>query len=146
MFEGFQLDWIDVGNVKLRVRHGGRGPDHAGYSKRAMATDCLALMRALGHDQFAVVGHDRGSYVALRLALDHPEAATRLAFLGAVPIGEALARVLGIWRTWAPDLSGGSFDSGHHMAEENPDQPARALRAFLDVVGSLAWVPCPSEY
>jgi haloacetate dehalogenase len=58
-----------------------------------MAVDCLALMRTLGHDRFAVVGHDRGALVALRLALDHPEAVTRLAYLGTVPIGEALARV-----------------------------------------------------
>jgi haloacetate dehalogenase len=67
-------------------------PDHAPYSKRAMAADCLALMAALGHDRFAVVGHDRGAYVALRTALDHPAAVTALAVLDAVPIGEALAR------------------------------------------------------
>ena len=67
-------------------------PDHEPYSKRAMARDCLALMRRLGHDRFAVVGHDRGGYVAFRLALDHPEAVGRLAVLDDVPIGEALAR------------------------------------------------------
>jgi haloacetate dehalogenase len=49
-------------------------------------------MAALGHDRFAVVGHDRGAYVALRTALDRPAAVTALAVLGAVPIGEALAR------------------------------------------------------
>jgi haloacetate dehalogenase len=67
-------------------------PDHAPYAKRAMAADCLALMRSLGHQRFAVVGHDRGAYVALRTALDHPAAVTALAILDAVPIGEALAR------------------------------------------------------
>ena len=67
-------------------------PDHAPYAKRAMAADCLALMAALGHGRFAVVGHDRGDYVALRTALDHPAAVTALAVLDAVPIGEALAR------------------------------------------------------
>jgi haloacetate dehalogenase len=67
-------------------------PDHRPYSKRAMAGDCLALMAALGHERFAVVGHDRGAYVALRTALDHPAAVTALAVLDAVPIGEALAR------------------------------------------------------
>jgi haloacetate dehalogenase len=66
--------------------------DHAPYSKRVMAGDVAALMTALGHDRFAVVGHDRGAYVALRTALDHPERVTRLAVLDAVPIGEALAR------------------------------------------------------
>jgi len=67
-------------------------PDHAPYAKRAMAGDCLALMRRLGHDRFAVAGHDRGAYVALRLAMDQSEAVTRLAVMDAVPIGEALAR------------------------------------------------------
>jgi haloacetate dehalogenase len=66
--------------------------DHAPYSKRAMAGDCLALMLKLGHDQFAVAGHDRGCYVAFRLAMDHPEAVSHLAVLDGIPIGEALAR------------------------------------------------------
>jgi haloacetate dehalogenase len=67
-------------------------PDHAPYSKRAMARDCVSLMRSLGYPRFAVAGHDRGAYVAFRLALDEPEAVTHLAVLDAVPIGEALAR------------------------------------------------------
>jgi haloacetate dehalogenase len=46
--------------------------DHAQHSKRAMAADMVELMRSLGHDRFAVVGHDRGGRVAHRLALDHP--------------------------------------------------------------------------
>jgi haloacetate dehalogenase len=138
MFDGFDLDRIDVGEAVLRVRHGGSGPpvvllhghprthatwhrvaplladdhavvcpdlrgygestkppttpDHAPYSKRAMARDVVQLMRALGHERFAVVGHDRGAYVATRTALDHPDAVDRLVVLDAVPIGEALTR------------------------------------------------------
>jgi haloacetate dehalogenase len=138
VFEGFTLERITVGEVELRVRHGGHGPPvvllhghprthttwhavapllaaeytvvcpdlrgygesskppagarHAAYSKSVMATDVLRLMRALGHERFAVVGHDRGAYVALRLALEHPAVVDRLAFLGALPIGETLAR------------------------------------------------------
>src|SRR5437763_1220793 len=42
-------------------------PDHAPYSKRVMAGDVLAVMRVLAYDRFAVVGHDRGAYVAFRL-------------------------------------------------------------------------------
>ncbi|SFP71216.1 haloacetate dehalogenase [Amycolatopsis arida] len=287
MFDGFTLTHINVGEVTLRVRHGGHGPavlllhghprthttwhrvapllardhtvvcpdlrgygkstkppttsDHAPYGKRAMAGDCLALMRALGHDRFAVAGHDRGSYVAFRLAMDHPDAVRALAVLDSVPIGEALAhcdarfarawyhwfffaqpdrpeRVINadpdawydvatknsperlgaenfadfhraihdpatvramledyraglgvdrahddadkatgrrlhcpllalwslrddlgdlyddigaIWREWADDVRTGTIDSGHHMAEEAPDELAAALRAFL---------------
>jgi haloacetate dehalogenase len=138
VFEGFELDFVDVGEATLRLRHGGSGPpvlllhghprthatwhrvapllaarhtvvcpdlrgygesskppttpDHEPYSKRAMARDCVALMRLLGHERFAVVGHDRGAYVALRTALDHPAAVERLAVLDVVPIAEALAR------------------------------------------------------
>ena len=288
MFEGFTLERVDVGEVGLRVRHGGSGPpllllhghprthatwhrvapllardhtvvcpdlrgygesskppttpDHGPYAKRAMAGDCRALMTSLGHDRFAVAGHDRGSYVALRLALDHPEAVTALAVLDSVPIGEALARcdarfaaawwhwfflgqtakpaervigadpdawygvgatstpermgaeafadfrraihdpatvhamcedyraglgidrahddhdraagrrvacpllvlwstgddlkdlyddVLEVWRPWAVDLRGGPIESGHHMAEDAPEDLAARLREFL---------------
>jgi len=67
-------------------------PDHEPHSKRAMARHCAALMRELGHERFAVVGHDRGGYVATRLALDHPDRVTHLVALDVVPIGSALAR------------------------------------------------------
>ena len=59
--------------------------DHAQHSKRAMAADLAALMRSLGHERFAVVGHDRGGRVAHRLALDHPERVARLAVIDIVP-------------------------------------------------------------
>jgi len=56
-------------------------PNHAGSSKRAKAKDCIELMSQLGFDQFALVGHDRGSYTAYRAALDYPERITRLAVM-----------------------------------------------------------------
>ena len=40
--------------------------------------------------------------------------------------------VLGIWRRWATDLTGGPIDSGHHMAEDAPDELAARPRRFLD--------------
>ena len=67
-------------------------PNHATYSKRAMADDIVRLMASLGHDSFGVVGHDRGAYVAYRLALDHPAAVTRLCVLEGMPIVERLER------------------------------------------------------
>ena len=66
--------------------------DHAAYSKRSMARDQLAVMRALGHSEFFVAGHDRGGRVAYRMALDHPNAVRKLAVLDIVPTGEAFAR------------------------------------------------------
>lgn len=61
------------------------GTDHAGYAFRAMAADQVALMRRLGHDRFAVVGHDRGARTAHRMALDHPAAVQRVAVLDILP-------------------------------------------------------------
>lgn len=93
--------------------------DHSPYSKRVMADDIVALMRKLGHPRFALAGHDRGSYVAMRLALDHPTAVTALALLDCVPIGEALdradARFATAWWHW--------FFFGQ------PDKPERAILA-----------------
>jgi haloacetate dehalogenase len=284
IFPGFTLERVCVGDVTLRVRHGGSGPavvllhghprthttwyavapllasrftvvcpdlrgygesskpastdDHAPHSKRTMAADVAALMSALGHERFAVVGHDRGAYVALRTALDHSRRVERLAVLDVVPIGAALSRcdatfaqawwhwfffgqtakpaervinadpdawyggtpgamgaenhadfrraihdpqtvhamledyraglgidrahddadrvagrtvacptlalwarrddletiygdVAEVWRPWAGDLTVEPFDSGHHMAEEAPEQLAGRLAAFL---------------
>jgi haloacetate dehalogenase len=77
-------------------------PDHAPYSKRAMALDQLAVMRSLGFERFFVCGHDRGGRVAYRMALDHPERVLKLAVLDIVPTWEAFSRAdmafgLGYW-------------------------------------------------
>jgi len=61
------------------------GPDHAGYSKRAMAQDQVELMQRLGFEQFFLAGHDRGGRVGHRMALDHPERVKKLALLDIVP-------------------------------------------------------------
>jgi haloacetate dehalogenase len=78
--------------------------DHSAHSKRAMAADVVALMRSLGHERFAVVGHDRGSYVAYRTALDHRNAVDRLVVIDGVPVVEALercdARFAAEWWHW----------------------------------------------
>jgi haloacetate dehalogenase len=58
---------------------------HEPYSKRVMAHDQLQLMNTLGYECFALAGHDRGARVARRLALDHPDAVSRLAILDIVP-------------------------------------------------------------
>jgi len=68
------------------------GPRHEQASKRSMARAMVALMRSLGHDGFAAVGHDRGAPVAFRVAMDHPDVATALAVCDGIPIGEHLAR------------------------------------------------------
>jgi haloacetate dehalogenase len=97
-------------------------PDHAPYSKRAMAGDVVALMRGLGHERFSVAGHDRGSYVALRLALDHPATVVRLALLDSVPILEALERCDDRFAT----------EWWHWFFFAQPGKPERAINADPD--------------
>jgi pimeloyl-ACP methyl ester carboxylesterase len=60
-------------------------PDGTAYSKRVMAADTVALARALGHERFALAGHDRGALVAFRAGLDHPDTITHLACLDVLP-------------------------------------------------------------
>jgi len=211
--------------------------DHSASSKRAKAVALVEMMTKLGHQHFAVVGHDRGSYTALRMAMDYPDRVSHLVVLDGVPIIEALERadekfarmwwhwfffgqperperailadpdawcggtpqhmgddayadfraatrnpavihgmvedyraglgidrqhdaedraagrrvqcptlclwsefddlenlygdVLSVWKPWTTELSGHSIQSGHHMAEEAPDELAKALTEFF---------------
>lgn len=79
-------------------------PDHANYSKRTMAADMLAVMRALGFERFRVLAHDRGARVAHRLMADHPRAVERAVLLDIAPTlamyegtTEAFARAYWHW-------------------------------------------------
>ncbi|PFG29382.1 haloacetate dehalogenase [Paramicrobacterium agarici] len=98
--------------------------DHSSSSKRAMARSIRSAVETLGHTRFYLVGHDRGSYVALRLALDSPAAVARLALADCVPISEHLARADAAFATarW------------HWFFYAQPDKPERAIAA-----DPLAW-------
>lgn len=103
-----------------------RGPtpsdDHTAYSKRTVAEDLVRMMRALGHTRFALAGHDRGSYVAFRLALDHPDAVSRLALMDCVPISEHLRRI-------TPDFATRWW---HWFFFAQPEIPERVINADPD--------------
>ena len=76
--------------------------DHLPHSKRAMAADLIEAMAGLGHDRFAVAGHDRGGRVGYRMALDAPQTVSALAVLDIVPTAEVWARAddrfaIGYW-------------------------------------------------
>lgn len=60
------------------------------WTKRRVAHALVELMRKLGHEHFAIVGHDRGARAGYRLALDHPARVTAYASLTVVPIIDAL--------------------------------------------------------
>jgi pimeloyl-ACP methyl ester carboxylesterase len=49
-----------------------------GYDTGTLAGDLVALMDALGHERFAVVGHDTGLIISYALAADHPDRVDRL--------------------------------------------------------------------
>ena len=96
---------------------------HLPYSKRTMAADQVALMRACGFEQFYVAGHDRGGRVAYRMALDTPEAVQKLAVLDIIPTGEAYARMnlsvaMGYWQ-WL--LLAQPYDVPEHLIGLDPD-------------------------
>jgi pimeloyl-ACP methyl ester carboxylesterase len=65
------------------------GKPRHGYDTRTLANDLVALMDALGHKRFAVVGHDTGMPISYALAADHPDRVARLVVAEAVLPGVA---------------------------------------------------------
>ncbi|MGP3924171.1 alpha/beta fold hydrolase [Streptomyces sp. 8N616] len=109
--------------------------DRTVYAKRTMAADIVALARVLGHERFALAGHDRGALVAFRAALDHPETITHLACLDVLP-------TLDMWAV----MHGATAAVGFHLylMAQPPDLPEQMIAAgpdaffghFLDVWSS----------
>jgi len=60
-----------------RVRAVRQAPD--GYDTATLASDLAAMMDALGHQRFAIAGHDTGMWIGYALAADHPDRVDRLA-------------------------------------------------------------------
>jgi len=149
----------------------GRGESHkpqpgtglASYAKRTMATEMREVMRRLGHDRFAVVGHDRGARVARRLALDHPDVVDRLVVMDIVP---ALDFYDGLTAEIAQDYFYFSFLTQDHpipesliagdprgflrliltgLSEEPVDYDPRALEAYLVAASAPASVVAMCE-
>ena len=75
---------------------GARPGDVAGYRLPEVAADAAAVMDALGHAAFHVVGHDWGALVGWRLALAGPE---RVRSLTAVSVPHPAA----LWRAMSDD-------------------------------------------
>jgi haloacetate dehalogenase len=93
------------------------------YAKRTMAADILALARALGHERFALAGHDRGALVAFRAAFDHPAAITHLACLDVLP-------TLDMWEA----MHGTTAAVGFHLylMAQPPGLPEQMIAASAD--------------
>jgi len=120
-------------------------PDHAPYSKRAMAGDCVELMTALGHERFCLAGHDRGTYVAQRLALDSPGSVRRLCLMEGIPIAEALdrcdARFAASWFHWfffgQTDKPAERFISADPEAWYTATAEHMGAEAYQDYLGAI---------
>lgn len=93
------------------------------YNKRTMAADVVALARELGHERFALVGHDRGALVAFRAGLDHPDVVTHLGILDVLP-------TLDMWDV----LRGTRAAVGFHLflMAQPPGLPERMIEASAD--------------
>ncbi len=97
------------------------GPDHSGYSFRAMAADQVEVMAALGFNSFYACGHDRGARVAHRMALDHSDRVKRVAFLDIVPTHHVLTHISKEW----------AVDSYHWFFMAQPyDYPEQMLISY----------------
>ncbi|MFB7495082.1 alpha/beta fold hydrolase [Streptomyces sp. NPDC056161] len=113
-------------------------PDGTAYAKRTMAADIVALARALGHERFALAGHDRGALVAFRAGLDHPKTITHLGILDIVP-------TLDMWNV----LHGVSAAVGYHLflMAQPPGLPEAMIAGSADAFfGSFldAWADDPT--
>jgi haloacetate dehalogenase len=94
------------------------------YSKRVMAADIVALATALGHDRFALAGHDRGALVAIRAGLEHPGSVSHLAILDVLP-------TLDMWSV----LHGADAAVAFHLylMAQPPGLPEQMISASADV-------------
>jgi haloacetate dehalogenase len=121
------------------------GVNHAGYSKRAMAQDQVEVMRHLGFERFALVGHDRGGRVAHRMMLDHADRITKGAVIDIVPthkvyhsVTKELATAYYHWffliqpAPFPETVIGRSLESFVRQGNSTPEAYAEYMRAFRD--------------
>ena len=83
-----------------------------GYDKATMARDAHEVMVALGHERYAVCGHDIGGMVALPQAALHRRAVTHLAVLD-VPLPG--------WTEWEATTAR-LWHFGFHMNRDLPER------------------------
>ena len=103
--------------------------DSSNYSKRQMAAEVVEIMKMLGYEKFAVIGHDRGARVAYRLALDYPDRVHRLVPLDILPTAA-------YWEQADKEFALGTFHWGF-LAQPN-GLPERLIGADPDFW--LEWI------
>jgi haloacetate dehalogenase len=106
-----------------------------------MGVENYADYHAAIHDPETVHGMIEDYRAGLGIDRTHDEADRRAGRTLACPVlcvwalqddlEDLYGDVLSVWRPWAPILSGLPIDCGHHMAEEAPEELARALTVFI---------------
>lgn len=94
-------------------------PDSRHSSKQAKAAALVELMKRLGHDEFFLVGHDRGSLTAFRMAMNYPQSVQKLILVDGLPVLEHLERA--DWKF--------ARDWYHWFFFAQPDKPERVISA-----------------
>jgi haloacetate dehalogenase len=127
------------------------GPDHSGYSFRAMAQDQIEVMAALGFDRFYAAGHDRGARVLHRMCLDHPQKVARAAILDIIPQHHLLNNITRDWGrfSWHWFFNIQPYDLPERLMGADPDYFIRKKLAkteqglnFFDPAALAEYVRC----
>ena len=72
--------------VAMDLRNHGASPHAPGMDYRTLAADVRETMQLLGLPPCAVLGHSMGGKTAMALALDHPQAVSRLCVADIAPV------------------------------------------------------------
>jgi pimeloyl-ACP methyl ester carboxylesterase len=103
--------------------NGARPPEESAYATDKLVGDALAIMDALGHAKFHLVGHDWGGQLSWLIAAGHADRLLSLSILSR-PHPAAFARAM-------KEDAGQSARSGHHRAFREGDAVARMRAAKL---------------
>ena len=112
----------------------------AGYDTGTLADDLVGLMDALGHERFAVVGHDTGFAIGYALAADYPERVERVALVelpGPPSVGRVTARLRS--RVRSTTGCGTSRSTGSRSC---PSNSSRAVRTSTSATSSPSRAAC----
>ena len=90
-----------------------------------------ATVRAMLEDYRAGLGIDRANDETDRAAGRRIRCPMLVAWSAHDDLVDLFGDVVGIWERWADDVRGAEIASGHHMAEEAPEQLAETLRTFF---------------
>ena len=109
-------------------------PASAGYDCRTLAVDARGVMRRLGFDRVAVVGHDVGLLVAYAYAVTYPDEVERLVLLEGLLVG-----VEPMWTEFLRNPLAWNF--GFNETPRLPEQLTQGrervfLRHFFDTISA----------